>query len=92
MLPIPVQTPNLYLRICLLEDEEAESVTTVQKKIFPGEKLLSQMTICTVDRRKKREILPKNAACLFICRLILIKLGHQNPNLHRHQSLFEDFV
>ena len=35
--PIPVQTPNLYLRICQLEDKEAESVTAVKKMIYcPG--------------------------------------------------------
>ena len=32
--PIPVQTPNLYLRICQLDDEEAESVTVVKKCFF----------------------------------------------------------
>ena len=46
------------------------------------------MTICTVDRRKKR----RTQRFFFICRLILIKLGHLYPNLHRRQSMFEDFV
>ena len=66
--PIPVQTPNLYSRIRQLEDEEAESVTAVKKKFFfPGEKQLSQKSICTtVDRRKMREILPKNAVVFYL--------------------------
>ena len=73
--PIPVQTPNLYLRICRLEDEEAESVTVVKKCFFlSGEKQLSQkVNLYSGLKEKERNFVKERSV---FCRLILIKLGH----------------
>ena len=72
--PIPVQTPNLYLRIYQLDDEEAESVTAVKGCFFSGEKHLSQkVNLYSGLKEKERNFVKERSV---FCRLILIKLGH----------------
>ena len=63
-----------------------------RKRFFPEKNCFPKWQSVQWIEGKREKFCQRTQRFFFIYRLILIKLAHQNPNLPKHQSMFEDFV